>query len=482
MTRTSAHRVVIVGGGFGGLHAAQCLRRAAVELTLIDRRNFHLFQPLLYQVATGTLSPADIASPLRYVLRRQRNVEVLLGEVTSLDAAGKRVLMGDVEVPYDTLILATGASHNYFGHDEWSDVAPGLKTIEDATRIRQRILSAFEVAERAAERRAGPEQLRALLTFVVVGAGPTGVELAGALAEIAKNTLRGEFKHINPASARVLLVEGTQRILGTFAPNLSARAEAALERLGIEVRKGWRVVDVSRGRVVLESGPAPGPGGPGQDNGQAPQREEIQAFTVLWGAGVQASPLGAALARATGVKLDRAGRVFTEPDCSVSGHPEIFVLGDLCHFVQDGKPLPWVAQTAIQQGRFVARVIRDRLKGRTPPREFRYFDLGNMATVGRGVALVERGRLRMAGFFAWLAWLLVHLMNLVEFENRLLVFLQWAWSFLTWNRSARLITGESAPPPANASPVDRLPPPRPRAPAPSLPPGPPSPSSPPGSA
>lgn len=427
------HKVVIIGGGFGGLHAAQQLRRADVDVTLLDRRNFHLFQPLLYQVATGTLSPADIASPLRYVLAKQKNARVLLAEATGVDVERRVVRLTSGEVPYDTLILATGASHNYFGHAAWEDVAPGLKTIEDATRIRRRILTAYEAAERATD----PAAVAALLTFVVVGGGPTGVELAGALAEISRNTLRGEFRHVDPGLARILLIEGQPRVVGTFAPDLSESTKAALTKLGVEVRTGWSVTELRPGEVVLRQGAA-----------ADAKVETVATHTVLWAAGVQASPLGRLVAEATGATVDRAGRVVVEADCSVKGHPEIFVIGDLAAYLhQDGQLLPGVAQTAIQQGRYVADLIRARLSGRALGRAFRYRDLGNMATIGRGSAIVQKGRLRMYGFVAWLAWLFVHLMNLVEFENRVLVFLQWAWSFWTWNRSARLITGESAPPP-----------------------------------
>ena len=415
--------MVIVGGGFGGLYAARKLKGAAVDVTLIDRRNFHLFQPLLYQVATGGLSPGEIASPLRAVLSRQRNVEVLLGEVVDLDVEGRRVILRDGEAAYDQLVLATGATDHYFGHDQWEKLAPGLKTVEDATEIRSRVLLAFERAERETD----PAARRALLNFVIVGAGATGVELAGALGEIANDTLRHDFRHINPAEAGILLIEGTDRVLPTFPPSLSAKAEKQLIALGVRTRHSALVTNIDSEGVTLESG------------GKA---EHIAARTVLWAAGVRASRLGQVLAERTGAKLDRAGRVSVEPDLSVPGHPEIHVIGDLANFShQTGAPLPGVAPVAMQEGRYVARLIRKQLRGETAA-PFRYFNKGNLATIGRNRAVADFGFLRVAGFAAWFLWVFVHLMYLVEFENRMLVFVEWVYNYITRNRGARLITAK----------------------------------------
>jgi NADH dehydrogenase len=416
-------RVVIVGGGFGGLYAARKLKGAAVDVTLIDRRNFHLFQPLLYQVATGGLSPGEIASPLRAVLSRQRNVEVLLGEVVDLDVEGRRVILRDGEAAYDQLVLATGATDHYFGHDQWEKLAPGLKTVEDATEIRSRVLLAFERAERETD----PAARRALLNFVIVGAGATGVELAGALGEIANDTLRHDFRHINPAEAGILLIEGADRVLPTFPPSLSAKAEKQLIALGVRTRHSALVTNIDSEGVTLESG------------GKA---EHIAARTVLWAAGVRASRLGQVLAERTGAKLDRAGRVSVKPDLSVPGHPEIHVIGDLANFShQTGAPLPGVAPVAMQEGRYVARRIRKQLRGETAV-PFRYFNKGNLATIGRNRAVADFGFLRVAGFAAWFLWVFVHLMYLVEFENRMLVFVEWVYNYITRNRGARLITAK----------------------------------------
>jgi NADH:quinone reductase (non-electrogenic) len=346
--------VVIIGGGFGGLYAARTLRKAPVQVTLVDRRNFHLFQPLLYQVATGGLSPANIAAPLRAVLARQRNARVLMAEVVGIDPTGKRVHFRDGHtLGYDILLLATGASHHYFGKEGWEDLAPGLKTIEDATEIRRRVLTAFETAEREAAERALPERIQALLTFLVVGAGATGVELAGSLAEMARYTLRHNFRRINPASARILLLEGTDRVLPPYHPKLSAKALRALEEMGVEVRTGTLVTDIQPGSVTVQVG----------NPGDHPP-ETLAAHTVLWAAGVEGSPLGKVLAEGTGAALDTAGRVIVQPDLTVPGHPKLFVIGDLAHFAhQTGKPLPGVAPVAMQQGSYVARLIRKRLEG-----------------------------------------------------------------------------------------------------------------------
>ncbi len=415
------HHVVIVGGGFGGLYAVRKLKRAPVRVTLVDRRNFHLFQPLLYQVATGGLSPANIAAPLRAVLKKQKNTEVLLGEVIDIDPARKLVILADGELSYDTLIVATGATHHYFGHDEWEPFAPGLKTIEDATAIRARILLAFEEAEREPD----PEERKAWLTFVVVGAGPTGVELAGALGELAHHTLRGNFHHINPADARILLLEGADRVLPPYVPELSAKAAEALARLGVTVLTDTVVTEVRPTAVVGRRGD---------------QVECIPTHTILWAAGVAASPLGKVLAGATGVALDRAGRVIVQPDLTLPGHPEIFVIGDLANYShQGGRPLPGIAPVAMQQGSFVAKLITHRLRGETIP-SFHYRDYGSMATIGRAAAVADFGWIRISGFLAWLAWLFIHLVKLIQIGNRLLVLMQWAGSYITRNRSARLIT------------------------------------------
>jgi NADH:ubiquinone reductase (H+-translocating) len=422
-----AHRVVIIGGGFGGLGAAQSLRRSPIQITLIDRHNYHLFQPLLYQVATGSLSPANIAAPLRNILKRQKNTEVLLAEATNIDTANRRVILSDGSVEYDTLILATGTSHQYFGHDNWEQFAPGLKNVEDATDMRRRILLAFESAERESD----PAKIRAMLTFVIVGGGPTGVELAGALGEIAHDTLLDDFRRIDTKQARIFLVEGTNHILPAYPKKLSESARKQLERLGVTVRTGAFVTDVRADGVTIKEGD---------------HTEFIPSHTVLWAAGVQSSPLGRMLANSTGAKLDKAGRVIVEPDLTVPGHPEIFVIGDLANFShQGGKPLPGVAQPAIQEGHYAARVIQNRLRGEnTPP--FHYFDKGNLAVIGRFAAVADLNFLRLSGLPAWLIWVFVHLLYIVEFQSRLLIMVQWAWLYFTYDRSARLITGKDSLP------------------------------------
>ncbi len=417
----SAPRVVIVGGGFGGLNVARKLRKAAVQVTLVDRRNFHLFQPLLYQVATGGLSPANIAAPLRDLLKRQANCEVLLGEVTGINVSNRRVMLFEGELPYDTLVIATGVRHQYFGRDDWEPLAPGLKTIEDATTMRRRVLTAFEQAERETD----PTAVRAWLTFVIVGGGPTGVELAGTLSELARETLRGNFRRINPGDAEVIIIEASDRVLQSFPEGLSTKALGSLEKLGVIVRTKSRVVDVQQHQVTLQCGQ---------------ESEIIGTRTVLWAAGVAASPLGKLIAEATGAELDRAGRVIVESDCTVPGHPELFIIGDLAHFTDaGGQPLPGVAQTAIQQGRYVGRLIAARLQGSSLP-PFQYKDLGNLATIGRHAAVAEIGKWKFSGWFAWWIWVFIHLMNIVQFHNRILVMVQWAWMYFTRNRSARLIT------------------------------------------
>jgi len=414
--------VVIVGGGFGGLQAARALRNAPVEVTLIDRRNFHLFQPLLYQVATGALSPGDIASPLRHILRRQRNARVWLAEVTGVDATSRQVLLRDGSVAYDTLIVAAGAGYQYFGHEDWRPLAPALKTVEEALDMRARIFSAVEAAERERD----PAVRRAWLTFVIVGGGPTGVELAGALGEIAHDTLRHDFRTSDPRQARIVLVEGADRVLPGYPPDLCSKAATSLGRLGVTVRTGTTVVSIDPEGVTVRA---------------AGTEERVPARVVLWAAGVRASSLAGILAAATGAEVDRSGRIVVGPDLSVAGHPGIFVIGDMAHTRDgEGRPLPGVAPVAMQQGRYVAGVLRNRLQGQATA-SFRYRDRGNMATIGRAAAVADLGWIHFAGLPAWLAWLFVHLMNIVGFENRVLVLVQWAWSYFTWNRGARLITG-----------------------------------------
>ncbi len=422
----TSERVVIVGGGFGGLAAAQSLKRAPVRVTLVDRRNFHLFQPLLYQVATGGLSPGDIASPLRSVLKRQKNATVLLADVVGFDLNSKNVRLADGdELSFDYLIVAAGVSHSYFGHDGWGEVAPGLKTIEDALDIRTRVFMAFERAERAA----GPAEKKELLTFVVVGGGPTGVELAGALGEIARDTLRRDFRRIDPGDASILLVEGAPRVLTGYPRSLSQKARRSLERLGVNVLTNTRVTSVAEGSVEVSEGSA---------------TRRIPTRTVLWAAGVQGSKLGALLTGKDASMLDPVDRVRVSPDLSLYTCPNVFVIGDMAvRGDPSAEPLPGVAPVAIQQGRYVARVIDRRVRTKAPLPPFQYRNYGSMATIGRASAVADFGWFRLSGYPAWLAWLFIHLMNLVEFENRILVLTQWAWNYVTKNRGARLITGET---------------------------------------
>lgn len=407
------------------MYAARAFGDQQTQVTLVDRRNFHLFQPLLYQVATGELSPADVAFPLRAIFSEQKNVSVLLAEAAGLDAVNRKVLLDDGEpLPYDVLIVATGARNHYFGNDGWAEHAPGLKSLEDATRIRHRILYAFEAAERATD----PEQHRAWLTFAIVGAGPTGVELAGAIGEIANDTLRDDFRRTRPEEARILLLDNSPRVLGPFSPELSAHAEQALIKLGVRSLLGVRVVGVDTRGVTIES-----------DRG----REHIRACTVLWAAGVAASGFSRIVAEATGAEIDRGGRVMVDQYCNVPGHPEIYVIGDGAHFSHEGKPLPGVAPVAMQQGRYVASAALDRHRNR-PVKPFQYWDKGSLAVIGRASAVAQFPRLGLHGPIAWLAWLFIHLMYLVGFQNRLVVFIRWAFNYFTYNRGARLITGETA--------------------------------------
>lgn len=437
--KNTPHRVVIVGGGFGGLTATRALAEVAgVEVTLIDKRNFHLFQPLLYQVATGALSPGDIAAPLREALRGTKNVSVRLGEVTGIDTGDRRVLLDDEGLEYDTLIVAAGLVNNYFGRDEWERWAPGLKSIEDATEVRSRLLVAFEEAEHETD----PQRRAALLTFVVVGAGPTGVEMAGAIAEIAADTLPIEFRGIADAQVRVLLVEAGPRVLATFPEKLSCSALRDLTRMGVEVRTSTFVREIDGEGVSIESAAAATPTG-GKDSGEVARtdaRERIDARVVVWAAGVRGSPLVTLLANATGAVLTRQGTVVVGPDLTLPGHPEIAVIGDAASFTHGSeKPLPGVAQVAIQQGRYVAKLVETGLHGGCLE-PFRYEDRGSMATIGRAKAVAEMGRIKLTGFVAWMAWLFVHLLFLVGYENRILVLTQWAWYYVWRRRSARLIT------------------------------------------
>ncbi len=411
--------MVIVGGGFGGLQAARTFDGADVRVTLLDRHNYHLFQPLLYQVATASLSPGDIASPIRWVLRKQQNLEVLLAEVTAIDPAAHTLRTNVGDMSFDYLIVASGATHSYFGHDEWSAYAPGLKTLDDALEMRRKVLLAFEAAERETD----PARQRKLLTFVIVGGGPTGVELAGALAEIARQTLRDDFRHIRPESARILLVEGSAWVLGTFPEPLRVEARTALERLGVEVRTATLVTGVDADGVRWKT-----PSG---------VEEHIEAATVLWAAGVAASPLG----RYLNVPLDRAGRVPVLSSLQVPDHPNIYVIGDLCSLSQDGKPLPGVAQVAMQEGVHAARNILRAIGGR-PLDPFRYKDYGILATIGRGSAVGDVFGWKISGWFGWLFWLFLHIFWLIGFRNRVAVMGEWAWAYLTFQRRVRLITGE----------------------------------------
>jgi NADH:ubiquinone reductase (H+-translocating) len=421
------HRVVILGGGFAGLNAAQKLKRAPVEVTLIDRRNFHLFQPLMYQVATGSLSPGEIAAPLRGVLSNQKNAQVLLGEAVDIDPDAKRVILRDgAEFEYDSLIVATGSKTSYYGKEEWREWAPSLKTVEEATAIRHKILYAFELAERATTE----AEARAWLTFVIVGAGATGLELAGALAEIAQETLKHDFRHINPTEARIILVEGGPRVLGGYPEDLSAKAEKLVKKLGVEVLKGLMVTDINEEGVSYKQGDVVG---------------KFAAKTVLWAGGVITTAFGKKLGERTHAPTDKQGRIKVNPDLTVPNYPNIFVTGDLAtRDGKNGKPLPGVAQVAIQGGAYAAKAIRARLEGKRDLAPFRYFDKGDMAVIGRASAVANIFGFHVSGLPAWLIWLFIHLMYIVEFQNRVLVFIQWGFEYLTFSRGARLITGPTA--------------------------------------
>ena len=424
MSQGTPH-VVIIGGGFGGLEAARVFAGTPVRVTLLDRHNYHLFQPLLYQVATASLSPGDVASPIRWILRNQKNVQVLLAEAREIDTANKRVLVDPgpsdgtpPPIPYDYAIVATGAAHSYFGHPEWAARAPGLKTLDDALEMRRRVLLAFEAAERESD----PVNQRRLLTFVIVGGGPTGVELAGALAEIARNSLPQDFRSIRPESARIVLLEGGPDVLPAFPEKLRRASRQSLERLGVEVRTGSLVTGIDADGVTWKNRDA---------------IERVSAETVLWAAGVAASPL----ARSLGVPLDRAGRVTPAPTLALAEHPNVFVAGDICAFTQDGTPLPGVAQVAMQQGAHAAKNILRAMAGK-PLESFRYRNYGNMATIGRGSAVADVGPVKASGFLAWLFWLFLHIFWLIGFRNRFVVLTEWAWAYLTFQRRVRLITGE----------------------------------------
>ena len=421
---TQTHRVLILGGGFAGLNAAQKLKRAPVEVTLIDRRNFHLFQPLLYQVATGSLSPGDISAPIRGVLNKQKNAEVLLGEAADIDPDAKRVTLRDGGCfDYDSLIVATGSKTSYYGKEEWRQNAPSLKTVEEATTIRHKILYAFEWAERAATE----AEAREWLTFVIVGAGATGLELAGALAEIANETLKNDFRRINPTEARIILMEGGSRVLTAYPPDLSERAERLVRRLGVEVMKGVMATAIDSDGVTYKRGD---------------KTEKLAAKTVIWAGGVTATTFGNKLAERTKAETDRSGRIKVRPDLTIPNYPDIFVLGDLAAAqAKDGKPLPGVAQVAMQGGTYAARTIRARLQGKKDIPPFHYLDKGDMAVIGRAAAVANIFGLHVSGLPAWLIWLFIHLMYIVQFQNRVIVFVQWGFQYLTFSRGARLITG-----------------------------------------
>jgi NADH dehydrogenase len=433
MPEASAHRVVVVGGGFGGLQAVHKLRRAPVEVTLVDRRNFHLFQPLTYQVATGALSPGDIAYPLRAVFKRYSNVHVLMAEVEDFDLDARELSLrpvGDVPAPeslqYDTLIVAGGSRYSYFGHDDWSRYAAEVKSLESALMVRSHILAAFEAAENETD----ADRQAAWLTFVVVGAGPTGVEMAGQIAELARDTMRRDFRNIDPKNARILLVEAEDRVLTSFPPRLSAKAARSLERLGVTPLMSHTVVHVDADGVTIDGG------------GEEPDR--VASRTVVWAAGVTASGLATRLGELTGAERDRAGRVTVEPDLTLPGHPEVFALGDMVRVRgADGEPLllPGVAPVAMQQGRYAAKTVQARLRGREA-KPFHYVDKGNLATIGRASAVADIKGLKLSGFIAWVTWLVVHLWYLVGFQNRIVVFIRWLFSFATHGRGARLITGQ----------------------------------------
>ncbi len=409
-------RVVIIGAGFGGLQAAKALKKAPVEVTVIDRHNYHLFQPMLYEVAAAGLSPGDIATPVRQILRKQRNTTVLMAEVTGVNIPEQRVLMGNDTLRYDCLIIATGATSNYFHHQEWQNYAPGMKSLDDAIEVRQMILSAFEAAEREADE----EKRRELLTFVLVGGGPTGVELAGALAEMTRKSLEGDFRHVCPSRARIVLVEGEERIMPSFPASLTRKARAKLQQLGVEIRTGVHVTAVDQNSVKIGE-------------------QRLPTSNVIWTAGVKASPAGQWL----GAETDHDGRVKVQPDLTVPGHSNIFVIGDTAQATENGKELPGLAPVALQEGKFVAASIIDRVAGKKPPQKFHYFDKGTLATVGRAFGVVDIGPIHFTGLLAWITWVLVHIAFMIGFRNRLIVLFQYAWAYFTFQRGARIILGKS---------------------------------------
>jgi NADH:ubiquinone reductase (H+-translocating) len=421
------HHVVIIGGGFGGLYAAKTLAKAPVKVTLIDKRNFHLFQPLLYQVATGGLSPNNISSPLRSLLKHHKNIEVLMSEVIQIDAQKQTVKMHYREISYDSLIVATGATHQYFNNNKWADKAPGLKTVEDALEIRRRILIAFE----AAEKEVNPERRKAWLTFVMVGGGAAGVELAGAIAELAHNTLKEDFRNINPSETKVVLIQSPDRLLPTYAPELSDKAKASLENLGVNVWTGTRVIDIENNLISVRKGE---------------DIEQIQTRNVFWTAGMKGSGLAKVLATSAGAELDKTGRVVVTPNFNVGEYENIYAIGDLVNYSnRDGKPLPGVAPAAMQQGQYVARLIESQIKGKSIP-PFQYFDWGSMATIGKHAAVADFGFLKLSGFIAWIFWMFIHVFYLLEFDNKVIVTIQWAWNYFTSHRGARLITAPGEQP------------------------------------
>jgi NADH dehydrogenase len=425
--KSTGHRVIILGGGFGGLYAARALRHAPVDVTLIDRRNFHLFQPLLYQVATGSLSPGEISAPLRSILRNQKNTQVLMGEASDIDPKARRVILKDGgEFEYDSLIVSTGSKTSYYGNDQWRTWAPSLKTVEEATAIRHKILFAFEAAEREHD----PDRRKAWLTFVIVGAGATGVELAGALGEIARETLRHDFRSIHPPDAQILLLDGNPRVLQPYPEDLSARAEKSLVDLGVRFLRNVRVVAVDAEGVTYAD--------------ESKRQCHIATRTVLWAGGVTVTAFGRKLVERTGAPADRSGHIQVLPDLTIPGYPQIYVVGDLAKAkYPDGRPLPGVAQVAMQGGAYAAKTIVARLHGATDVKPFHYFDMGDLAVIGRGRAVARVFGLHLSGLIAWLVWLFVHLMNLVQFQNRVLVFVQWGMEYLSFSRGARLITGDS---------------------------------------
>ena len=427
MLHSTKPQVIVIGGGFGGMACVRALRRADIEIKLVDRRNFHLFQPLLYQVASGGLSPANIAAPLRSIFRRQKNVQVLLGSVADFNISDRTVILDDqISISFDYLVVATGSTHHYFGRDvEWEPLAPGLKTIEDATEIRRRVLTAFEQAERTDDL----SKRASLLTFVVVGGGPTGVEMAGSICELAHQSMKNDFRSIDPASARIILIENSKLILDKYHVSLSETATRDLKALGAEIWNETRLLEIYTDHVIVSQG------------GNA---RRLETNTVIWAAGVKACRLGKKLADAmqTPNQIDRAGRVVVDSQCAVAGHPNIFVIGDLAAFsAPDGKTLPGVAPVAVQQGDYVGGLIAKTVRGSRPTKPFQYWDKGNMATIGRSRAIVEAGKIRMSGKIAWLVWLFIHIMYLARFENRILVLFQWFWNYISRNRTARLITG-----------------------------------------